>query len=699
MSRRPFDSGAELRAQGAGHVRGLGVKSRTLRSMEEQRDLEPASATEPDAHAEPLLTSTRRNVVVAIGIDRYQNWKRLTNAVSDARGALTLFQSLGFKPLVEPLLDSAATGKALQELVMDDLRMLGPEDSLVLFYAGHGGTRVDRVGNQEVKTGYLIPIDASDRAATWIELDSWLRAVARLPAKHILVILDACHSGIALGPIIKWRDTGTWQTVPLSTLNARRSRRIITSALDDQVALDSGPVYGHSLFTGCLLEGLSHGLGRSGQRVTTGSELGLYLQKRVETYPHSRQTPDFGTFDFDDRGELLLPLLNWQDEGTRDANPPLAPALPEHGVAAQANQPATPIGLASPGSSLALKATPTSPTQSARRLRRVVALVGGALALALTLWLTSHKKPSDRPRTRSADLSSEHTSSVPFIRTSLDAGFLTGWYSTGTTSSTCSPEMVYVPDGAFEMGSADGEGLADEHPRHAVTLQAYCIDRTEVTVSMYGACVKAKGCQPPPLTVKLNGGRAEEVKQRSQHCNRDDRADHPINCVDWELAAAYCKWAQKRLPTEAEWEYAARGGDERAYPWGNEPPNATLLNGCGAECVQIATPSLGPIAPAMYNASDGWNTTAPVGSFPAGKSPFGVLDMAGNVREWTADWYGGYPTAAAASPQGPRTGRYRVSRGSGWYHNDAIWVRVAARSRNEPSYRNNGLGFRCARTP
>ena len=267
-----------------------------------------------DAADSPTQTfdPVRRNVIAVIGIDRYQAWKPLSNAVRDAVGAAALFQRLGFTQIIEPLLDERATGKALQQLVTDDLANLGPDDSLVLFYAGHGGTRRHDLGDQEVKTGYLIPVDASDspnKVATWIELEGWLRAVSLLRAKHILVILDACYSGVALGPIIKWRDVGSWQETPLSTLNARRSRRIITSALDEQIALDTGPVDGHSLFTGCLIEALTHGLHRDGNRVITGSELGVHLQRRVKTYPLSQQTPDFGTFAFDDRGEMLIPLM------------------------------------------------------------------------------------------------------------------------------------------------------------------------------------------------------------------------------------------------------------------------------------------------------------------------------------------------------------------------------------------------------
>lgn len=259
----------------------------------------------------PVAATGGRNVIAVVGVDRYHHWPRLSNAVRDASGAAALFARLGFEQITEPLFDERATGKAIQELVTDDLMALGPEDSLVLFYAGHGGTRTHRLGDQAIKAGYLIPVDAAaspNKVATWIELEGWLRAVSLLPAKHILVVLDACHSGIALTPILKWRDVGTWRGTPLSTLQARRSRRVITSALDDQVALDSGPVAGHSLFTGCLIEGLTHGIPRGDNRLTTGSELGLYVQRRVETYPGSRQTPDFGTFAFDDRGEMTIPL-------------------------------------------------------------------------------------------------------------------------------------------------------------------------------------------------------------------------------------------------------------------------------------------------------------------------------------------------------------------------------------------------------
>ena len=249
--------------------------------------------------------------------------------------------------------------------------------------------------------------------------------------------------------------------------------------------------------------------------------------------------------------------------------------------------------------------------------------------------------------------------------------------------ASCPAGMVRVPAGTFQMGNPEGVGLVDGYPQHAVTLSGYCIDKTEVTVKAYRACVAAKGCSATDLKVDL-------------HCNREDRPDHPINCVDWNQATAYCKWADKRLPTEAEWEYAARGADGRAYPWGNEAPSAKRLNACGSECAALRKREQRRWS-AMYEAGDGWETTAPVSSFPDGKSPFGALDMAGNVWEWTGDWIDHYPAEAVTDPQGAKTGTQRVFRGGSWGNNRARDVRAVERAWDAPANAGDGIGFRCAR--
>ncbi|HEX4423173.1 MAG TPA: caspase family protein [Kofleriaceae bacterium] len=254
-----------------------------------------------------------RNLIAVIGIDRYQqaqHWRPLLNAVNDAREAVALFKGLGFAEVAPMLTDDFATGRRIQALATDELVTLSSNDSLVLFYAGHGGGRRHHLDGSEVTTGYLIPVDADDRVSTWINLDAWLYAVALLPARHILVILDACHSGIALNSAIRWRNNDSFRDEALATLNARRSRRVITSGLSGQAVLDNGPLPGHSLFTGCLIDALTHGLKKSGRLMITGSELGLYVQRHIETYSCSHQTPDFGAFAFDARGEMMIPIID-----------------------------------------------------------------------------------------------------------------------------------------------------------------------------------------------------------------------------------------------------------------------------------------------------------------------------------------------------------------------------------------------------
>jgi formylglycine-generating enzyme required for sulfatase activity len=241
----------------------------------------------------------------------------------------------------------------------------------------------------------------------------------------------------------------------------------------------------------------------------------------------------------------------------------------------------------------------------------------------------------------------------------------------------CPAGMVYVPAGMFRMGGSKDVGELNANLQHAVALSGYCIDKTEVTVAAFKDCVAAQKCTATGVQVAMKNG-----------CNYADQSDHPINCVDWDQAATYCRWAGKRLPTEAEWEYAARGSDGRMYPWGNEMPSGRLLNACGDEC------SMGS---GMYAASDGWKETAPVGSFPDGASPFGVLDMAGNVWEWTSDWYGGYPAAGVVNPKGAERGTTRVLRGGGWHSVVTSWVSAASRSWYGPSVHDSYVGFRCAR--
>jgi len=235
--------------------------------------------------------------------------------------------------------------------------------------------------------------------------------------------------------------------------------------------------------------------------------------------------------------------------------------------------------------------------------------------------------------------------------------------------------MVYVPAGGFTMGdAADGE-----RAEHRVTLDAYWIDSTEVTNAQYGLFIASTGHREPSTCDLGSPTFAEAAMQ-----------EHPVVCVNWDDAAAYCLWAGARLPTEAEWEKAARGTEGRVYPWGNTF-DGTKLNYCDANC-----PS--PSRDDRFN--DGFSRTAPAGHYPAGASPYGALDMAGNVCEWVADWYAAwyYPVSPASNPGGPSTGQDKALRGSGWLIGSGI-ASSAYRSHYDPAVRHHNIGFRCVKPP
>jgi formylglycine-generating enzyme required for sulfatase activity len=249
---------------------------------------------------------------------------------------------------------------------------------------------------------------------------------------------------------------------------------------------------------------------------------------------------------------------------------------------------------------------------------------------------------------------------------------------TATPTNRCPDGMSLVPKATFTMGGPDGE-LAEEieRPRHQVTItHDYCVDRTEVTVEAYNKCVAAGACKP---------------NKPDDGCNHADKAQHPINCIAWEDAAAFCTFSGKRLLTEAEWELAARGTDGRLYPWGNAPPTAKLLNSCGGEC-DVSKPN----TVRTFPEPDGNVGTAPVGSYPAGASPFGLLDMSGNVSEWVADWKGRYEANAVTDPVGAEHSDYgRIIRGGDYAVGGAD--NCTATTRYWYDFGTDAIGVRCAK--
>lgn len=268
--------------------------------------------------------------------------------------------------------------------------------------------------------------------------------------------------------------------------------------------------------------------------------------------------------------------------------------------------------------------------------------------------------------------------------------------SADAPAGPCPRGMVLIPGGTFRMGV----GEASDGPPHEVTLSAFCLDKTEVTAETYRACQKLGECPPAPRRVDAADIPEGDRDAFSALCTAHllDQGTHPINCVDHTRAVQYCATQKKRLPTSAEWERAARGPDDRPFPWGSATPNETRLNACGTECTEWGVSKKVKLT-ALYNADDGFPATAPVGSFPAGASAEGALDLQGNVMEWVADWDGPMSEAAETNPKGPTRGEKRVVRGGVFTTESQAWLRPAFRFSLAPESKSHGVGFRCASAP
>jgi formylglycine-generating enzyme required for sulfatase activity len=228
-------------------------------------------------------------------------------------------------------------------------------------------------------------------------------------------------------------------------------------------------------------------------------------------------------------------------------------------------------------------------------------------------------------------------------------------------TATADPgELVTIPAGDFTMGcndAVDNQCSDDEKPKHTVSLSGFSIDRTLVTQAQYTSCINAGACAVPSCDWSC------------------DNSSFPASCMTWQDASNYCAWAGERLPTEAEWEKAARGEQGNKYPWGSKEPDCTLANfaGCGG-------------------------AAKAVGSLPAGASPYGLFDMAGNVVEFVADVYdaGYYAMSPASDPPGPASGTRHGGRGGG-FKSPALYLRTSKRDWYDPTDAGPSLGFRCAK--
>lgn len=319
------------------------------------------------------------------------------------------------------------------------------------------------------------------------------------------------------------------------------------------------------------------------------------------------------------------------------------------------------------------KKIPMKPTPRPRRnpiriftfiLTLAAILTAGGLLLGLYWTSASQNKAIE---------SMAHANQTTVFQTAVSQAVATqaGDGSPSIMVDTTGALMALVPAGQFHMGSLYGE--EDELPVRTIMLDDYYIDVFEVTNNLYQECVKAGVCHPPIRS---------SSQRRAQYYGNLEYEDYPVVYVRYEDAEAFCEWRKARLPTEAEWEKAARGGLEGMdYPWGDQSPVCTpgAPNGANSDKCSPAE-------------------TWPVGSFaPNG---YGLYDMSGNVWEWVADWYDNTynPDAPSNNPTGPTTGVARILRGGSW-NNIGLYLRVSTRLRNLPVDGNYNIGFRCARSP
>ena len=647
----------------------------------------------PPAADKPLYA---HSFALLIGINDYQHVKKLEYAVNDVTALRDVLVNLYGFPAenVTVLTDAAATkaGIATALSQVASKARVGQDDRMLIYFSGHGQTVPTPDGGAK---GFLIPVDAAiqlddltDPApylATCLSMNAVWETLDLCPAKHVLLIADACYSGL----LARSRSVGEGTANQgIQVLAGMRARQVITAGGRGQRTREN-PEWGHGAFTYKLLDVL-RGRARVPGDVFTAHQLFAALQTAVSELTGGAQTPQFA--DKDTEGEFLFivpggheppapPAIVPGDHATTiatvlvNSDPPGAAVL--LGEAWKGTTPCTVTAELGARQTTALDIALACPGY--QHAVRHVELARGTLA---TLNVTLEKIPVALPPEAAPPNPPAPPVSVPVIPPAP--------VPTPPPTPPAPPvkvrinprdgaEMVLIPAGEFLLGS-DGAEIyagAEEEPRHRVYLDAFYIYKDDVTVAQY-----RKFCQATERAMPVEPAWGWHD-------------DHPVVSVSWDDAAAYAAWAGVRLPTEAQWEKAARGGQQASFVWGNAwPPPKGAGNFADETCGKSGKY---PKWSFVNGYDDGFVNTAPVGSFaPNG---YGLHDMAGNVWQWCADWFdrGYYRTSPSHNPTGPATGTARVLRGGAW--RDVCvpqYLRVARRLSERPSVHSDGNGFRCA---
>ena len=618
----------------------------------------------------PAISAYRDSWAVIIGINDYQHAKipKLRAAINDARAVERTLVAQGFRrERIVTLTDREATKAAIERVLGDQLRtQLGEDDRLLVFFAGHGMTV--RVKNED--EGYLLPVDADPGQlySTAISMDALGRLSRRLPAKHVLYVVDACYSGYAV-----YRPRSVTSEL-LEEMVRKPAIQILTAGRHGDEAQERR---GNGVFTEVFLRGIQGGAFQSGKGWLASDELYTWVRERVYAESSKLQLPQFGNLHGE--GQFVF------------VKPPSAVApkvFEEARVGA--------LALASRTAGVEIWVG----DQKVGEIRQGRTLVVADLAEGRHRVIA--KKAGQRDWQRDVDVVANQRTEVTIDLEPLAPPKV--------VRADDGVEMVLVPAGEFWMGSTDAEitrsveacpkqtgrdeawckaRLEGERPRRRVELDGFYIDRHEITNALFARFATASGHRTNAERENVGwvwrqedgGTRWQPFRTPGatwQHPNGPGATapdDHPVVQVTWNDAVAYCRWAGKRLPTEAEWEKAARGPDGRRYPWGDRWSGDKL------------------------NAAMSVKATTPVGAYASGSSPYGVHDIAGNVNEWVQDWYAAdyYANAPAKNPTGPSHGDRRSMRSSAWITAVSL-AHAASRLNDRPTARANTLGFRCAKS-
>lgn len=600
----------------------------------------------------------RTSWALLIGINKYPNLPvqyQLRYAVNDVKGLKqVLMEQYQFpESNIITLTNEQATYQNIKQKMaqLSDPSKVEHHDRVLIYFSGHGQTvPLPRSGEM----GFIIPCDAkvdmSDIAASayyaaCLPMGELRRLARMIPAKHVLFLVDACYSGLAVS------SRGGFQpSVPgyLRKVASLPVQQVITAGLKGDESYEK-PEWGHGAFTYKLLEALRTGVADANEDgIITGLELAAHLRNVVPNIS-PKQTPQYGYFEGE--GEFLF----LRGVATVEVGVEEVPSLGTLGVSS------VPVGATVYVDGVQRGVTPMVISEDTGVTGERTVIV----ALELEGYVTKRGKVTlQAGRKASWNVTLER---LPEHSQRIDMPTRPGEEPSGPSSLPTritgkdGVPMVLIPAGEFQMGSNDGRD--SEKPVHTVYLDAFYMDVYEVTNAQYRKFTNATGHKAPKLKYYWNDSRINSP-------------DQPVVGVSWHDAKAYCDWAGKRLPTEAEWEKAARGGlVGKKYPWGDN------ITHDDANYDDTYT-----------DGEDRWEYSAPVGSFaPNG---YGLYDMAGNVREWCADWFDYYSSSPGRNPTGPSSRTRRVLRGGSWV-NQTDFLRVAYRFLYTPTGTEAGIGFRC----